>query len=115
MTLKMHKAVVGVAPAQRTYFFLAPENTYAGLADETGVVEALETEDDEVPNRVSDLLANGALIRVAVSYTVGLKKKTGKLLVQKDKLATALGTLDDKAFRGGTIKSARVPRRMSFY
>jgi hypothetical protein len=115
MALVLHKATITNGTTSKIIFFMAPKDAYTGLSDETGITEAAETDDDEVPSRVPDILANGALIRVAISYTVGAKRKTGKLLVAKDKLATALGALDGQSYKGGTIKSARVPRKLSFY
>jgi len=118
MALKLHTTTIpgsGATPSARIIFFLAPDNTYTSIGTQTGIDEAGVDDKDEVPYRVSDLLAKGFLIRLAVSYKDGGKMKVGKILCAKDKVATALEDLPTKAFRGGTITSARVPRRMTFY
>ena len=116
MALKVHKMVVGVAPAVQTFYFKAAAGTYTGLSTETGVDEASDTEQNNPCITVGELLRAGEAQRVTVSYTDGTKKKTGRLLVATSKLDGALKALKDgTAFKGGTITSARVARRLVFY
>jgi hypothetical protein len=116
MALTVHQATVTTGTDTDIFHFLAADGSYTGLGDETGVTETPAAGADKFPTyKVSELLRKGVLIRVAISYREGTRNRTGKLVVTKAKLAAALGTLDGKAFRGGVIKSARVPRKQSFY
>ena len=116
MALVIHEVTVTTGADTDQYHFLADGSSYTGLADETGVTKSADANADRFPAyRVGELLRKGIVIRVAVSYLENGKRRSGKLLVTKAKLAAALSTLDGKSFRGGVIKSARVPRRLSFY
>jgi hypothetical protein len=105
----------GALDAGNTYFFLQNDTSYTGLAGETGIDKATAAQQDAPKYKVSELLARGILVRLAVSVKDGTRFKTGQLLVTKDKVVSALESLKGKPFSGGTISSARVPRRMSFY
>jgi hypothetical protein len=121
-SLVLHKGTVSIGGATgattKEVFFLAPKDTYTGLTDETGIKEAASDDKDEVPFRVPDLLAKGYLFRLTVGYEKTGKLRVAKILVAKDKIGVALNKFNSDSagnIRGGKIKSARIPRRMSFY
>lgn len=119
--MTLHVATLGAAGAGgaavggKDYFFLQNATTYTGLAGETGIDKATDAQEDEPRHRIGELLARGIVVRIAVSVKDGTRVKTRQLLVTRDKVVTALETLKGKAFAGGTISSARVRRRMTFY
>lgn len=115
--LATHALAVGIAPNQRIYYFAGVAGAYTGLKDELGIDETLTDADKGQPlTAVKELLNAGVAIRIAVRYTDGTKKRTAKILCARSKLDTALGALAPPAmFMGKPIKSAGVPRRMTFY
>jgi hypothetical protein len=117
----LHVATLGAAGAGGApdaglkYFFMQDPTTYTGLEAVTGVDKATEAQLDAPRYKVGELLARGIVVRITVSIKDGTKIKTRKLLVTKDKVVAALEGLKGKAVGGGTVTSARVPRRISFY
>lgn len=113
--LKKFRATVGATGSEREYFFLASPTSYAGSLDTvTGIAEATDTEQDEPNVKVGELLNSGKAFRVNIRYTSGAGTRTGKLLVAKGKLDTALDQLIDKPYRGGQIVSAYIPTKATF-
>lgn len=116
MALVLHKVSITSGSASKVWYFKAPDGTYTGaISTATGVDKAADTEQDEAPHRVSDLLAKGILTRITVSYGTGTSRKQAKLLCQRTKVGTVLDDLEGKALKSSTISSARIPRSMSFY
>lgn len=111
--LKLFRATIGT---DRQYFFLQSPTSYTGSLDTvTGITAAADSEQDEPPTSVQNLVSKGVLFRVAIQYTSGTGRKSAKLLVTKAKLATALDDLIGKSFRGGSITSARIPQKAQFF
>lgn len=119
--MTLHVATIGAttggaAPDAGTkYFFLQDPATYTGLTTETGVDAATAAQLDAPRYKVGELLARGILVRVTASVKTGTVTRTRQILVTRDKVVTALEGLKGKAIAGGTISSARIKRRMSFY
>lgn len=114
--LVLHKLTSGIGAGSDTFYFLAPDGMYTGLAAETGVdLVTADPEKDEPRVAVKELLGRGKAIRVAARCKDGLKTKTFKILVATNLLATVLGTLPSKTVNGKTCTSVGVQRRMSFY
>lgn len=95
--------VLGGGNVPHTFWFLAPQNTYQGLADaDTGVTE-LPTQtgvDKEAPiNSVESLLVSGCAVRKVIAYTVGNRRRYAKIIVAKTKVASFAAP---NSFRGGT-------------
>jgi hypothetical protein len=105
----------GAADAGLKYFFRQVDGTYATLATETGIDKATADQQDAPLYDVKELLASGIVVRLSLSIKDGTRIKSGKILVTRDKVTTALDALKNKTFRGGTIVSVRFPRRMAFY
>ncbi|MUL39347.1 hypothetical protein [Gloeocapsopsis dulcis] len=98
------------------YYFLQAPNSYAGSIDTvSGITKAPDAEKDEPIVSVGSLLQSGKVFRVAVQYDAGGRRRTGRILVTRDKLATALDALIGKSFRGGVITSARIPTKATFF
>jgi hypothetical protein len=115
--LKKFRATVGTTGNEKEYFFLQNPTSYEGSLDTaTGIKEATETEQDEPNISVAALLNSGKLFRVNVRYTGGPTGfRNAKLLVTRDRLGTALDTLVDKSFRGGTIVKASIPGKATYF
>ncbi len=114
--LEKCKITVGTGLTSKSYFFRTPF-VYTGLLDETGVEKADTVDRDEPEVSVAQLLATGRVRRVVVSYEEGGKRKTGKLLqAEQNTLDELIGKTynGDGLGAGGTITSARVPRRAYF-
>lgn len=113
--LKTFKATVGAAPGGQTYYFLQSATSYGGTIDTaTGVQAAGDNEQDMPVTSIGQLLQKQILIRVNVRYTSGAGTKTAKLLVTRNKIATALDELVDKSFKGGTIKTVSIPTKATY-
>lgn len=111
--LQLFKATID---ADEEYYFLQSPGSYTGDIDTaTGISVATETEQDRPAMAVSQLVRKAKLFRITVSYIEGTKRRTGKLLCTKAKLATVFDDLNNKGFRGGTIKSVRISQKGSFY
>lgn len=115
--LQMYAAALGAnSGAPGTYYFMQAPLSYAGTLDTvTGISAASDAEKDMPQYKVEALLAKGILFRVVVNYEVAGKRKSSRILVTRDKLGTALDGLIGKSFRQGEIKSARIPRKATFY
>lgn len=106
--------------ADEEYYFLSRPESYAGdIGVQTGISKAGETEQDRPPVPVANLVTNGKLIRVAVSYKAGTKIRTAKLLCARSKLGTILDGLKGKTYTGnngvsGQIVSTRIAQKASF-
>lgn len=110
--LKLHKATIG----STTYFFLQSPTGYDGSIDTaTGVSEATDAEQDEPATSVTALVSKGKLFRAVIEYSDGTIRKRAKLLIARDKLSTALDSLEGETFRGGTITSVRIPQKAQFF
>lgn len=111
--LKLYKAVIG----SNTHYFLQRPTSYAGSIDTaTGITEAEETEQDEPPMAVSQLVSNGKLFRVTCGCSNGVKQTTRKLLVTREKLATVFDELQGETLADGfTVISVRIPQKAIFY
>ncbi len=108
--LTHHTAVITVDNVVTEFYLLQPDQ-YGAINAETGIAKSATQDIDQPVVAVKELLAKGVLIRVAVSYLEGGVRKVGRILVTRQKLDTALAALKGKTFSGGTITSARVPRR----
>ncbi|MEH2136850.1 hypothetical protein [Nostoc sp.] len=104
--------VVGVAPNQ---FLMVLPDEYEGLGAVTGVNKL--TGDPPVGADKINLQAainGGKVFHVRISYKVGTKRKTAKLIVDQAHIGTALGGLTGKTFRGQTILGAVIPSHVTF-
>ena len=112
--LTLHRMTSGTGETAKTYFFLSNPTAYADgdVATATGIYPATEAEQDNVPVKVGDLIGNGKAFRVKATYVVGTTRKTVSLLCSTGKAGTVLDGLNEKGFRGGTIKGVRFPRKM---
>lgn len=114
--LKKYKAVLVDGATTNEYFFLANPSSYAGSLDTiTGIQEAGENEQEEPTIKVGELLNSGKAFRVNVTYLIGTGIGTAKLTVAKGKLDTALDGLIGKPYRGGTITTAYIPTKATFF
>jgi len=112
--LGLHRTTIGVAPNERTYYFLQPEGNYTGdVATLTGI-QAEPGEIDEPLTPVKELLRRGILIRIVIDYGSPTNRKRARLLCQRTKLQECLDNLPDEEFKGQDILSARIPRRATF-
>lgn len=109
------KATIGTA----NYIFQSTAGVYdGGISLATGIAVAGEDDQDEPNYPVKELLLKGVLRRVnAVVQTTGGQRRTLKLLIAEDKLATALDELrgDSVSIPGGltgTIRSVGFSRRV---
>lgn len=111
--LKRFKATIGTT----TYYFLQAPNSYGGTVDTaTGITEAEDTDEDQPSTAVAELVRKGKLFRLVVEYTTGTARRSAKLLVTREKLATALDDLIGETFKGaGTITSVRIPQKATFF
>jgi len=113
--LKKFRANIVSGAVVSQYFFLANPSSYAGSLDTiTGITEATDAEQNEPNVKVGELLNSGQAFRVHIQYTSAFGTRTGKILVSKDKLSTALDSLLGKPYRGGTIKFARIPTKATY-
>lgn len=111
--LKLYKATIST---DEEYYFLQSPGSYGGDIDTaTGITVATETEQDRPSIAVNQLVRKAKLFRITVSYTEGTRRRTGKLLCTKTKLATIFDDLNQKAFRGGVIQSVRISQKAAFY
>jgi hypothetical protein len=107
MALEMLKATIGTT----VYAFKGTKGLYDGpIATETGISVAGEDDQDLPEYAVKELLQKGILRRVNAITANGTKKGSLKMLVAKDKLATALDGLKGKNYSitggsSGLIKS----------
>lgn len=114
--LEKMKITVGTGLTAKDYFFRSP-NVYDAINAETGVNKAASTDRDEPETTVGQLLATGKVQRVHVTYEELGKRKTGKILMADNlPIDGVIGKLynGDGIGGGGTITSARVPRRAFF-
>lgn len=101
------------------YFFrssVAGYDTVVSAA--TGIGEAADEDQDEVPHKTSELTRTGILKRIAVSIREGTNLKSRTLFCTVDKLKTVLDSatgLKGKTAFGGTITSVRIPRKARVY
>lgn len=109
-------------PSSMTFYFLAPKDSYEGLAEsETGVskVEITGTADstDETAPvcTVEALLKSGFGVRKTLVYTTGagssLKRKYVRMIVAKNKAADFEPS---GSYKGGTIKGVINPTKDVF-
>lgn len=111
--LELYKATIS---ADEEYYFLQSPGSYTGdISTSTGITAASETEEDRPAISVNNLVRKGKLFRITVSYIEGTRRRTGKLLCTKAKLGTIFDDLNNKSFRGGTIKSVRIAQKAAFY
>lgn len=114
-TLILYRATIGDSPDVTEYWFLQAPNAYGGALDNIcGVKIAAQSEQDNPRLTVGQLLKTGRLVRVAITYSFGTGRKSAKLLVVRQKLATALDQLVGKTYRGGTILTARTPSKAQY-
>ena len=113
--LSLMTATVGSAK----FFFQGSPITYDSVVSTaTGITEAADTDQDEVPHKISELTRTGILKRIAVSIRVGTDLKTKFLFCTVDKLKTVLDSatgLKGKTVGGGTVTSVRIPRKSKTY
>jgi hypothetical protein len=106
--------------AREVYYILAQNNAakvgfvspsdYATIGSVVGVAKAVAA-DEVILSRVGDLLRSGQVLRMKVRYKEGTVTKSGSILCDIDKATTALAGLRGKAYSGGVIQSASIPRR----
>lgn len=97
-----------------TYFFLCKPVTYQSLSSETGIQEV----SDPMPKAkcsVAELLGANKLVRMALHYEIGLKRRSAAILCHPDRAAAFMYSARGTPYRGGIIRSATRPRRDRFY
>jgi hypothetical protein len=100
------------------YTFKAVDGLYIGaVAAAVGITRATQDEAAMPEYSVKELLQKGVLYRLSAITLVGGRKRRLKMLVAKDKLATALDDLKDKTYAltggsSGTIKSVGFATRV---
>lgn len=104
--------IVGIAPNQ--VLMILPDE-YDGLSGVTGVTKL--SGDPPLGVKKVNLQAginSGQIFHVRISYKVGTKRKTAKLIVDQSHIGSALGGLTGKTFRGQTILGAVIPSHITF-
>lgn len=113
----LHKVTIS---ADEEYYFLTRPETYTGdIGTQTGVSKASDTEQDRPPIPIGNLVTNGKLFRVVVSYKSGTRNRTAKLLCARNKIGTILDGLEGKTYTGnngssGQITSVRIAQKATF-
>ncbi|MDJ0797888.1 MAG: hypothetical protein QNJ51_13910 [Calothrix sp. MO_167.B12] len=95
-------------------FVINLSDVYSAIGTAVGVSKLTGDIPDDVPSLDYDGASrNGRAAKVRISYkkTGTTKLSQSNILVAVDKLDTALTDLVGKAYNGGTIVSARFPRR----
>lgn len=100
-----------------TYYLRVKAGVYTGaIGTALGISEAPPAEQSKPQTEVDDLLNAGTVIRLVATVLIGTdERRTVKLLCERSKILTAAGDLIGQAFRGGTIRSVRIPTKATFY
>jgi translation initiation factor 1 (eIF-1/SUI1) len=86
---------------------------YEGISTIVGITKLAATGTADREGSIPELLKQGQIIRIRIGYIVGTRRKYATIICNIDKIKTALGSLKNKAFRGGTIRSAYFARRQT--
>lgn len=81
------------------------------LAAQTGF-SAASDDDTGIPTTISNLVAQSLAVKVGVRYSSGSGVKTSYVYMTVEELGKgSLAKLEGKPFKGGVIRSAKVPQR----
>lgn len=114
---KVHKVQVAIGGNDANVYFRAPEGSYTGLADVTGVEEAPVQLQEIMPcYTIRELLEKRLVVRLVARSKVGGKVRTRKFLVSNKKVATAPGAIIGEQLpnNGGVCESASYPISISY-
>jgi hypothetical protein len=107
------KVTVGSGTTAQSFYFRGRATSYnTAISTETGVSAAPTAEQNKALTPVSELVSKGVLIRLAAS--TGLNKQV-KLLCARDKIGTAIDSLEGKTVNSLLIKSVRIPQRATYF
>ena len=92
--------------------FLNDANT--NVLSSLGIDVATAANSSNVPGPfdLSDILKSGQLVRIAITYGTTTARKKASLVCDLNNLATALSNLPGKQYKGQTILTAYMPRRV---
>jgi len=116
---------ISVGTGGQLLYFKTTDCYDAGVGTKTGIAKLANPEGDEELIPVKELLRTGRLIRAQIQYESNGKKKTGSVLVARNKMGDVLSDEDAKQLKGetfkigtvvkGTIKRTYLKRDASFY
>lgn len=100
-----------------TFFFLAPPNQYDGIEVETGVMKIADDSAlaDMPVTKTGELTLSPVAIRKTLRVTINGRNKYVDIVINSIKAATVSGDLQDKTYKGGTIKRVLDPRKKTRY